>query len=1025
MEHPTILPSPSSFTCDWTYDVFLNFRGIDTRHGFTGNIYNSLHQKGIHTFIDDERLNKGEEITPALLHAIKESRIFISVFSENYASSTHCLDELVMILECSKAQGRLFWPVFFGVDPSQVRHQSGAYKDALAKHEERFQDDKGKVQKWKDALCQAANVSGWHFQQGSQSEYMFIGKIVEEVSEKINRTPLHVAYKPVGLESPVLAVVSSLLGLGSDEEVNMVGIHGIGGIGKSTIARAVYNMIADQFEGLCFLADIRQRAINHGLAQLQETLLSEVLGEKDFKVGDVYRGMSIIKKRLHRKKILLILDDVDSQKQLQALSGHDWFGSGSKIIITTRNKHLLATHGVVKLYEVKQLNDETALELFNWHAFKHKEISPDYADISKRAVSYAQGLPLALEVIGSYLFGKSLSVWKSALDKYETILHKDIHEILKVSYDDLEEDEKGIFLDIACFFNSYQMGYVKEILYLHGFNAENGMQVLNDKSLIKIDGSGCVKMHDLIQDMGREIVRLESTMEPGKRSRLWLTEDIVHVLEENTGTDTVEVMVINLCKDKEVQWNGKAFKKMKNLRILIVTNACFSRGPQNLPNSLRVLDWSAYPSLSLPADFNPKNLVILSLPESCLQSFKSSKVFESLNFMDFDGCKFLTELPNLTGLPNLGALCLDNCSNLIKIHGSVGFLNKLMLLSVQGCTQLEMLVPFINLPSLETLDLRGCSRLKSFPKVLGVMENTEDVYLDQTAIDKLPCSIGNLVGLRRLFLRECKNLIQLPNSVHALPKLEVIMSYDCGGFQLFQAEEKVSTQVFSKSMLVYNEGKGVLLDVYSLNMSPNNVIELRRPLWSPHGPVGSDLGFMIKGVLEGTVNWHGLRSKESSMCFWFRKKFPHISLCCAGEPCVYKDNMILDFKFSVLINGTKHLSSSCNYIFSAERMTEQMLLCDLLCKEETAFSEHEWNQVEILCELKYPMPCGSERVMGAQDRTTMGIPSWSLIYVYEEYKEDVKFMPEFQECKEMQRRKDTLFGFHSMLKRHGLNWIGF
>lgn len=206
--------------------------------------------------------------------------------------------------------------------------------------------------------------------------------------------------------------------------------------------------------------------------------------------------------------------------------------------------------------------------------------------------------------------------------------------------------------------------------------------------------------------------------------------------------------------------------------------------------------------------------------------------------MDFDGCKFLTELPNLSGLPNLGALCLDNCSNLIKIHGSVGFLNRLMLLSVQGCTQLEMLVPFINLPSLETLDLRGCSRLKSFPEVLGVMENTEVVYLDQTAIDKLPCSIGNLVGLRRLFLRECKNLIQLPNSVHALPKLEVIMSYDCGGFQLFQGEEKVSTQVFSKSMLVYNEGKEVLLDVYSLNMSPNNVIGLRRLLWNPDGPVG-------------------------------------------------------------------------------------------------------------------------------------------------------------------------------------------
>src|ERR1044072_938163 len=134
----------------------------------------------------------------------------------------------------------------------------------------------------------------------SHTEYKFIGKIVEEVSEKINRIPLHVTDKPVALESPVLEVVSSLLGLGSNEEANMVGIHGISGIGKSTIARAVYNLIADQFEGLCFLADMRQREINHGLPHLQETLLSEVLGEKDIKVGDVYRGMSIIKKRLHR-----------------------------------------------------------------------------------------------------------------------------------------------------------------------------------------------------------------------------------------------------------------------------------------------------------------------------------------------------------------------------------------------------------------------------------------------------------------------------------------------------------------------------------------------------------------------------------------------------------------------------------------------------------------------------------------------------------------------------------------------------
>ncbi|RHN65884.1 putative TIR domain, P-loop containing nucleoside triphosphate hydrolase [Medicago truncatula] len=419
------LPSLSSFTCDWTYDVFLNFRGKDTRNNFTGNLYNSLqNQRGIQTFMDDEEIQKGEEITPTLLQAIEESRIFIAIFSPNYASSTFCLTELVTILECSMSQGRLFSPVFYDVDPSQIRYLTGTYAEAFKKHEERFGDDKHKMQKWRDALHQAANMSGWHFKPGYELEYKFIEKIVKAVSVKINRIPLHVAKNPVGLESQILEVIS-LLGLDSNEKVNMVGIYGIGGIGKSTTARAVHNLIADQFEGVCFLDDLRKREINHDLARLQEALLSDILGEKDIKVGDVYRGMSIIKRRLQRKKVLLILDNVDKGKQLQAfVGGDDWYGSGSKIIVTTRDKHLLASNGIVKVYEVKQLKNEKALELFSWHAFKNKKNYPGHLDIAKRAVSYCQGLPLALEVIGSQLFGKSLAVWKSSLDKYERVLLK-------------------------------------------------------------------------------------------------------------------------------------------------------------------------------------------------------------------------------------------------------------------------------------------------------------------------------------------------------------------------------------------------------------------------------------------------------------------------------------------------------------------------------------------------------------------------------------------------------------------------
>ena len=199
----------------------------------------------------------------------------------------------------------------------------------------------------------------------NEYEYVFIEKIVKEISNKISRVPLHVADYPVGLESRVLEV-NSLLNDGSDVGVLMVGIYGIGGIGKTTLARAVYNFIADQFEGLCFLENVRENSIKHGLVHLQEMLLSEILGEKDIRLGSIYKGIPIIKHRLHQKKVLLVLDDVDMLEQLQKIVGEpDWFGFGSTIIITTRDNCLLASHGIEKKYEVEGFSKKEALVLLS------------------------------------------------------------------------------------------------------------------------------------------------------------------------------------------------------------------------------------------------------------------------------------------------------------------------------------------------------------------------------------------------------------------------------------------------------------------------------------------------------------------------------------------------------------------------------------------------------------------------------------------------------------------------------------
>ncbi|XP_057446068.1 disease resistance protein Roq1-like [Lotus japonicus] len=963
----------SSFTCDWTYDVFLNFRGEDTRNNFTGSLYNSLDQKGIHTFLDDEELRKGEEIRPALVKAIIESRTAIMVFSENYAESTFCLDELVTILEHLKAQGRLVWPIFYDVDPSKVRHQTGSYAQALAKHEERFKYDKGKVQKWRKALYEAANLSGWHFKQGSQSEYKFIISIVDMVSKNLNHSPLHVADNPVGLESPVLQV-ESLLQLVSYECDNMVGICGIGGIGKTTIARAVYNKIADQFDGLCFLADIREKAINnHGLKQLQETLLSDILGE-DVKIRDINHGIPLIKRKLGRKKILLILDDVDKLKQLKAVAGgYDWFGKGSRIIITSRDKHLLATHGVAQFYEVKELNQKQALELFSWNAFKSNKVDPSYEHILDRFLSYARGLPLALEVLGSNLYSKGVDEWNSALDKYKQVPNREIHEMLKISYDGLEEDEKKVFLDIACYFNKYKISYVKEILHVRGFHPNYSIGVLIDRSLMKIDELGCVRMHDLIKDMGREIVKQESS-EPGERSRLWFDEDIIHVLQENTGTNKIEVIILYSHEEKRVHWNGKAFKKMRNLRVLIVGDAHFSIAPKHLPNSLRVLDWSGYPSPSLPFDFHPKELLILSLPNSCLILDKPIKMFDSLSFMDFEECKFLRQVPDLSGVPKLRALCVDNCINLIEIHDSVGFLDQLILLSAQGCIQLHTFGRAIRLPSLETLDLRWCTCLQRFPEVEGIMENIRDVYLDHTAIQELPFSIQNLIGLERLYLRSCQNLKQLPSIIRSLPKLEVITNHGQRGWKSFEpirGQEEVKSKVFPLPRLWRGN---YITNVYYICVSSENVIQgyfaqvkICRPMALPQP------------------------HRRPSGSFWFRKRFPAVTLIFEGKPdfLMHIEGAVIDFRIWVFLYGFDQFSFSSTCIIPAAKVTitEPLhLLVDVRNLQykfeqgvrEKVFSEHEWYHVMLSHELKCHMYDHKRVPLGQNTTITVTIPLKSI-----------------------------------------------
>ncbi|KAK3430955.1 hypothetical protein EUGRSUZ_E02164 [Eucalyptus grandis] len=536
------------------YEVFLSFRGTDVRNTFLGHLYKALHHNGIYTFIDSEELRKGDQTLPALMKAIEESFVAIIVFSKDYASSRWCLEELMKIMECKEQKDLTVLPVFYKVDPREVRQGSKSYGKALAKHESKFGKDSEKVERWKKALFDAGSLSGWHFNDGDESE--LIERIVKEISTLLDRTPLH---------------LKSTLNIESDDGVFMMGLWGKGGIGKTSLAKAIYNDIFRQFEGSAFLANVRETSKGcRDLVALQEKLLLEILLSKQrLVVSNVDAGTNLVRDRLCCKKVLLILDDVDDLRQLNALAGEGkWFGNGTRELLS---KHVFQTHQKLKIR----------------------------TDLVYSVLNYAEGLPLAIEVLGSFLCGRREHEWKSTLKKFSKIPHKTINNVLKISYDGLEDNEKEIFLHIACFFKGQDSQYIKKVIDSCDFEITIGLEILLERSLISME-HGIVEMHDLIQLMGMDI----------RRSRLWLYDDVLDVLSRDMGDCVVKAIVLEPPQQKEIYVEPNAFTKASRLRLLIMHNLHNSfQGPIYLPNELRWFEWAGCASWFPQFSSGPKKLV--------------------------------------------------------------------------------------------------------------------------------------------------------------------------------------------------------------------------------------------------------------------------------------------------------------------------------------------------------------------------------------------------------------------------------
>eukprot|EP00253_Pinus_taeda_P024809 PITA_24809 len=699
-------------------------------------------------------------------------------------------------------------PVFYGVKPDTLRWTQGKgdYADALRVLEKKRKRDQvtprhdsTTIESWREALSNVAGISGFELEACNGDQRELLEKVVESVLRKVKKPPLNVAKYPTGLDKMVIDFENEVLSLHqqSGRKPQVAGIVGLGGVGKTTLAKELYNGKRSHYKKYFFLADVRENAGKGSLTTLQSTLLKSLIGSS-LPIDNKDEGIEMLKKHLSSDPILLVLDDVDTVDQVDELvPDRTCIHSDSLILITSRDKDVLTRSGVENslIYKLNGLNKEHSLELFCQHAFGRPDPLSNFENLAEEFVNACHGLPLSLKVVGALLHGNNDTFyWHKQLDKLKKILPRDIQERLRISYDALDAEEKNMFLDIACFFVGEERDTAIRIWNGSGWDGYLGLRNLQNRCLVEVVEEKCwvdnsphipvpytinrtnIHMHDYLRHLGRQIA---CSMSP---CRLWPWDEsgFDNLLQQSSEITVrgIQMVLRNYLDDNDFEGI-----QMKRLQLVDTQGTLLERIWKRVKSAdLIWLRWENCPHSSLPPWIPMKNLRVLKVSGDTIETLWQQESQASLHLpvrleeLRVDKCKRLKSIEGLAQLTKLQRLDANWCDELVELP-SMETLVCLEELRVRGCVQLRIIRGLEQARKLRRLNVGRCYRLEDLPS-METLVCLEVLQLERCKKVKSIRGLEQAAKLRRLDVRGCRGLDELP-SMETLVSLEDLRAAAC------------------------------------------------------------------------------------------------------------------------------------------------------------------------------------------------------------------------------------------------------